>query len=114
MSSRENRITNDKPLSSPRTPQEEALLKFGPRKQLLALAEELSEASAAVSRLLNAKGDKAALRDEIVDVQSVVASLDTWLGSDDEWREARKKKENKLRQVLDRHGDIHYAGGWEL
>lgn len=69
---------------------------FGERAQLLALAEELSEASAAVVRLLNGKGDRNEVLTELVDVESVTASLRDTLGDDSAWYRVRIEKRGKL------------------
>lgn len=73
-----------------------ALAVFGEQRQLLALAEELSEASAAVARLLNDKGDRAEILAELVDVESVTASLRDVLGDPQEWDRVRAEKRAKL------------------
>lgn len=74
----------------------QALAAFGERRQLLALAEELAEASAAVSRLLNEKGDYAEVLTEIVDVESVTASVRDLLGTPETWDLVRQQKRAKL------------------
>lgn len=77
-----------------------ALATFGERRQLLALVEELAEAGAAVSRLLNEKGDRREVVAEIVDVESVVASLRDVLAEPGEWGLMRQGKRAKLARVL--------------
>lgn len=74
----------------------QAFAAFGERRRLLALAEELSEASAAVARLLNEKGDRAEVLTELVDVESVTASLRDALGSPEAWDMVRIQKRAKL------------------
>lgn len=78
----------------------DALAAFGERRQLLVLAEELAEAAAAVSRLLNEKGDKIEVLTELVDVESVTASLRDVLGSAEAWDRVRLEKRAKLAAKL--------------
>ena len=82
--------------------QARALRVFGVQAQLLQLAEELSEAAAAVARLANGKGDSWDAIEELVDVESVVASLRDHLGTPETWAGIRSVKEDKLREVLER------------
>lgn len=88
---------------------EQALDRWGSRRQLLALAEELSEASAAVVRLLNAKGEKRDVLEELVDVESVTESLRRWLGPAEEWAAVRDRKRAKLAAALE-HDDPRTRG----
>lgn len=77
-----------------------ALEVFGERHQFLALSEELAEASAAVSRLLNNKGDNLDLVSELVDVESVIASVRYLLAKEEVWSEIRAEKRAKLRFAI--------------
>lgn len=84
----------------------QALAAFGERRQLLALAEELSEAYAAVARMLNEKGGRREVLIELVDVESVTASLRDALGPWSDWEAVRAEKRAKLAAVLARkNGD---------
>lgn len=53
-------------------------------------------------RLANGKGDPWHAIEEIVDVESVVASLRDHLGTPGTWEGIRSAKEDKLRDILDR------------
>lgn len=77
-----------------------ALKTYGADRQLLQLAEELSEASAAVVRFMNKKSDARPVIEEIVDVESVVASLRDHLADDVLWENMRKVKAEKLAFIL--------------
>lgn len=78
-----------------------ALEAFGEDVQFLALIEELGEAAAAVARYKNGKGDIQDIRSEIVDVESVVASLRDILGHPQAWVEMRALKRAKLARKLE-------------
>lgn len=78
----------------------DALATWGEHTQLLTLLEELTEATSALARFLNQKDGASQLREEIVDVEAVVASLRDVLGSPSEWREDRERKTAKLAAKL--------------
>lgn len=73
-----------------------ALEAWGREAQFRALMEELCEAAAAVSRLLNGKAHEGQVLEELVDVASLQASLYYELGTETMWEAMRQKKRAKL------------------
>lgn len=74
---------------------------WGFDRQITALGEEMSEATAAILRFFNGKGDLAEVREEMADVEAVLASMRDALGTDEDWSATRAKKHAKLRAKLD-------------
>lgn len=74
---------------------------WGRDAQLIALAEELSEAAASVCRFLNGKGTLEEVREELVDVDSLKLSLRSDLGTHEEWTLMTQEKRAKLLAKLD-------------
>lgn len=78
-----------------------ALETWGLKAQLMALVEELAEATAAASRVLNQKGTYVELVEELVDVESLRLSVETSIGTPEDWEAIRQKKRAKLLAKLD-------------
>ena len=79
-----------------------ALDKFGFRAEIGKMVEEAVELADAAIRYLNGKASKADLRQEIIGVESVVASVRSELGSDDDWERDTLAQARKLAEHLGR------------
>lgn len=79
-----------------------ALQKFGYKGQLAALAEEAAELAAAACRLLNGKCDEFAVVEEVIGVESVVASIRAELADEGIWDHIRAEQRAKLCKNLER------------
>lgn len=84
---------------------------WGFAAQVLALIEELNEAAAAAARLLNEKGTREELLEELVDVESLRLSVALDLGTPDEWAAVQQRKRRKLLAKLDQGVRRVSAGG---
>lgn len=74
---------------------------WGSYAQLVALAEELAEATAAVCRYMNGKGGYAEVVEELTDVESLRLSLKDHLATPEFWEDVQQAKRRKLLAKLD-------------
>lgn len=90
------------PVTAPhgRMPQHRAREVFGLNAQVTKLAEEAAELTAACLRWMNGMGDMAAIREEVVGVESVAMSLVHDLGTAEDWTLTRRVQRMKLEATL--------------